>query len=226
MTALRVALRQQIVEFDLDVDLLLVAPRLDQLLGLVDVGGERGEVGVGGARAGDAHDGRGEPQPRLGELVERHAAELVEVAEAVADQAGIALADEGAAARTRLQRNEAGALEIAQRLAHRAAADAEAFGQFALRRQLVARAQLARGDAYLDLRRDLVGQALALDRGEVLAHGAPSRRQAGERPGADAVAIGCPRRAAADVVGEIGVECRLVAAGGDIGLEVLSRPAS
>jgi hypothetical protein len=111
--------------------------------------------------------------PRLGEIVDRHAAQLVEVAEAVADQAGIALADEGAAARTRLQRDQPGAFEVAQRLAHRAAADAEALGQLAFRRQLVARAQLARSDAPLDLLGDLVRQAAMLDGDEGLAHGVP-----------------------------------------------------
>ena len=38
------AARQDVVELDLDVDLLLEAPGLDQPLGLVDVGGQRIEV--------------------------------------------------------------------------------------------------------------------------------------------------------------------------------------
>jgi hypothetical protein len=46
--------RQDVVELDVDVDLVVVAPGLQQALGLVDVGGQRREVRVGDARAGDA----------------------------------------------------------------------------------------------------------------------------------------------------------------------------
>jgi len=104
------------------------------------------------------------PQPRLGQLVERHAAQLIEIAEAVADDVGIALADEGAARapacratspeRSRLRRASRTAPRLTRKL----------FGHLALGRQLVAALQLTRRDAHLDLGRYLVGEAAALDR--------------------------------------------------------------
>jgi len=152
-------------------------------------------------------------------IVDRHAAELVEVAEAVADQAGIALADEGAAARTRLQRDQPGRsrLRNASRTAPRLTPKSR---QLALRRQLIARAQLARGDAPLDLLGDLVRQAAMLDGDEGLAHGVPPAVRPASAVAADPLAIGILARAA-DVAREIGVERRLVAAGRDVGLEMI-----
>ena len=171
-------LRQEVVEFDVDVDLVVVALGLEQPLRLVDIGGQGVEIRVGAAHAGDLHDGRCEPDACLRQLLERDAAELVEVAEAVADHAGIAAADEGAAPRTRLQRHHAGAFEVAQRFADGAPAYAEILGKLAFGRQLVASAQVARRDAHLDLRRHLVGEPALLDRRKRRRHAVPAESAA------------------------------------------------
>ncbi len=123
---------------------------------------------------------RGRPDPFAGKLhrelhhkgagfcqiIQRDAAKMEHVADRPGDEIGIALEDEGAAARALVQADHSGDLEAAQGFADRRPADAEFCGELAFGRQLVAGTQRARGHLAADLFADFLEYSLGADRRE------------------------------------------------------------
>jgi hypothetical protein len=121
-------------------------------------------VGIGGAHRRKAGGHAFESVAQLEHVVDRRRMPLQQVHQRVGDGRPGHVGDAEAAAAPRL--NQAAAFQHQQAFAQRRARHAQAHGQLALRRQRVARLQLAADDQALDLFRDAVRQALPARRGD------------------------------------------------------------
>src|SRR2546425_3505885 len=116
---------------------------------------------AGGPPRGQRSDGRLEDATRLEELPHRLAMREDDEGERLDQRLHRDVTHEGALARPDL--DEAAALQRAQGLAHRGAADAESLGELALRGKAIARVQAAVGDQRLDLAHDILVDPNGLD---------------------------------------------------------------
>ncbi len=127
--------QQDRIEADAVVQALAQSPGARQLIDAVDIGLHRSEIRFGGAGTGETDYDFLDQQPRLGQIIERDAAETRHVLQRLAEARG-AFEDEGAALYAVLQSQQAGDFQAAQRLAHCGLAGAELLGELAFRGDL------------------------------------------------------------------------------------------